>query len=157
MINTLSGTIVASPGPGGSFPTVTDGHITLEVGGIGYLVFVVARTDLRTIAGEKVPTRKFYIHEHIIAAQQGPSKYDLYGFETQEERKLFRALLQHCEGVGPLIALKIMNIAPPEQLLQAVRLGNTKYLERGTGPKIAQRIVLGLGKYAATEAAKTLV
>ena len=143
MINTLSGTIVADDSG--------YGYVTLSVNSVGYLVFVVGRTDV-----DNAP-RKFYIHEHIIAAQQGPSKYDLFGFETEAERKLFRALMQHCEGVGPLIALKIMNIAPPEQLLQAVRLGNTKYLERGTGPKIAQRIVLGLGKYAATEAAKTLV
>ena len=139
MINTLTGTIIVEDcGPG---------FITLESGGIGYLVFVVSRTNIAHGAIEK-----FYIHENIMCAQQGPSKHDLYGFETEEERRLFRALIAECEGVGPSTAMKAMNIAPPVQLLQAIRMGNEKYLERGVGTRTAARIVLGLGKYAATAA-----
>ena len=141
MINTLTGNInVADSGPG---------FITLEIGGIGYLVFVVGRI---TIPGQQ---RKFYIHENITAAQQGPSKHDLYGFETEEERRLFRALMQNCDRVGPSTAMKVMNVAPPEQLLQAIRLGNVKYLERGVGEKTAPQIILAMGKYAAAAAVKT--
>jgi Holliday junction resolvasome RuvABC DNA-binding subunit len=82
----------------------------------------------------------------------GPSKYDLYGFETEVERELFRAMLKNCDRVGPAAAMRAMNIAPPQQLLQAIRLGNTKYFERGVGEKTAQQIVLGMGRWAANEA-----
>jgi Holliday junction resolvasome RuvABC DNA-binding subunit len=139
VINTLTGTIsVEESGPG---------FITLQVGGIGYLVFVVGRTDVSN------PISKFYIHENITAAQQGPSKHDLYGFETQEERLLFRALLANCDRVGPSTAMKVMSVAPPEQLLQAIRLSNEKYISRGVGEKTAQQVILGMGKWAMTEAA----
>ena len=70
---------------------------------------------------------------------------------------LFRAMIHNCDRVGPSAAMKAMNVAPPEQLLQAIRLGNVKYLERSVGEKTAQQIVLGLSKYAANEAAKELV
>lgn len=147
MLNTLTGNIIGEDsGPG---------FVTLEINGVGYCVFVVGRTEVpRSEAPGSVvrAPRKFYIHENIVAAQQGPSKYDLYGFETQEERRLFRALISECEGVGPSTAMKAMNISPPEQLLQAIRLGNEKYLERGVGTRTAARIILGLGKYAAAEA-----
>ena len=143
MINTLLGLIITEAcGPG---------YITLEVNGIGYQVFVVDRTDISVNLTEPAGTRRrFFIHENIVAAQQGPSKYDLYGFETQVERNFFRALLRNCDKVGPSAAMKCMNVAPPEQLLQAIRMGNVKYLERGLGEKTAQNVILGMGKYAVT-------
>lgn len=141
MIETLEGTIVKDDcGPG---------YLTLAANGIGYQVFVVGRTIPANELG------KFYIHENIVAAQQGPSKHDLYGFETKEERALFRAILKNCDRVGPSAAMKTMNIAPPEQLLQAIRMGNVKYLERGIGEKTAQSVILGMGKYAAEAGSRT--
>jgi Holliday junction resolvasome RuvABC DNA-binding subunit len=143
MINTLTGTII--PDDSGA------GFITLEVGNVGYMVHVVARTSHPSIV-IRHPQRKFYIHENLALAKMGPSKYDLYGFETEVERELFRAMLKNCDRVGPAAAMRAMNIAPPQQLLQAIRLGNTKYFERGVGEKTAQQIVLGMGRWAANEA-----
>ena len=140
------------------------------VNGVGYQVFVVGRTDISAPRFPEVSrqgtcdaaalneyerraSRKFFIHENLAFAAQGPSRHDLFGFETEKERELFRALLK-CDGVGPVTAMSAMNIAPPEQFLQAVRLGNVKYIERGVGEKTAQKIILGLGKYAAKQAAR---
>ena len=152
MINTLTGEII--PADSGV------GYITLKVNGVGYQVMVVARTDmapqfyethLNGIPAKLISDRKFYIHENIVAAAQGPSKYDLYGFETERERALFRALMKNCDKVGPVAAMKAMNIAPPSELLQAIRMGSEKYMERGVGAETAKRILLGMAKYAVSE------
>jgi Holliday junction resolvasome RuvABC DNA-binding subunit len=137
MINTLTGEVIHKDS--------SEEYLTLGVGGIGYLVFVTNRVS--DIA------RKLYIHEHIVMASQGPSKHDLYGFETPEEREMFRALIKYCDKMGPSTAMKVMNIAPPSQLLQAIRMGNAKYFERGCGEKTANNVILGMGKYAVTAAA----
>lgn len=130
--------------------------VCLEANSIGYHIYVTDSTRqsiLSLVASvEKLnaqpvpmpiptspPTEKLYIHEHI-----SEDAHDLYGFDTAKERWLFRQIMT-THGVGAKTAMKIMNIAPPAQLVQVIRMGNQKYLERGVSEKVAANVILKLG------------
>ena len=70
---------------------------------------------------------------------------DLYGFASQEERRLFQ-LLTSVSGVGPKAALAILSSSTPENLALSIITGDEKALTaaQGVGKKIAQRVILEL-------------
>ena len=70
---------------------------------------------------------------------------DLYGFSSQEERRLFQ-LLTSVSGVGPKAALAILSSSTPENLALSIITGDEKALTaaQGVGKKIAQRVILEL-------------
>lgn len=69
----------------------------------------------------------------------------LYGFATEEERRLFLELLK-VGGVGPKQALRILSGAPLDSIIRAIDDGAVEDLARfpGLGTKTAQKIVLTL-------------
>lgn len=70
---------------------------------------------------------------------------DLYGFASQEERKLFQQLTS-VSGVGPKAALAILSSTSPANLAMSIITGDEKSLTAapGVGKKIAQRVILEL-------------
>ena len=70
---------------------------------------------------------------------------DLYGFSSQEERRLFQ-LLTSVSGVGPKAALAVLSSSTPENLALSIITGDEKALTaaQGVGKKIAQRVILEL-------------
>ena len=70
---------------------------------------------------------------------------DLYGFSSQEERRLFQ-LLTSVSGVGPKAALAVLSSSTPENLALSIITGDEKALTaaQGAGKKIAQRVILEL-------------
>ena len=66
----------------------------------------------------------------------------LYGFLDAAERDWFR-LLTTVQGVGAKVALAILTIATPEQLLQTIAAQDKALLNRasGVGPKLAARLL----------------
>ncbi|OGB96868.1 hypothetical protein A3F06_00645 [candidate division TM6 bacterium RIFCSPHIGHO2_12_FULL_36_22] len=72
----------------------------------------------------------------------GPS---LFGFETRAQREMFSIVLS-CNGVGPKMALSLLNELSPEQLVHAVTSHDFKALSKvsGIGPKKAEQIVIQL-------------
>lgn len=70
---------------------------------------------------------------------------DLYGFSSQEERRLFQ-LLTSVSGVGPKAALAILSSSTPENLALSIITEDEKALTaaQGVGKKIAQRVILEL-------------
>ena len=72
----------------------------------------------------------------------GPS---LFGFATVAQREMFRIVLG-CTGVGPKMALALLNELSPEQLVSAVTQHDFKALSSvsGIGPKKAEQIVIQL-------------
>ena len=70
---------------------------------------------------------------------------ELFGFFKHEERDLFRRLIS-VSGVGPKVALCILNALSPSEFSLAVATGDYKTISRskGVGPKLAQRIILEL-------------
>lgn len=112
--------------------------VVLNVGGVGYKVFVGVET-LRKIA-EKGTSVKLWTHQHVRE-----DSLDLYGFLVYAELDLFELLLG-ISGVGPKSALGILAIAPVDTLKKAIAAGDTSYLTRvsGIGRKTAEKVVLEL-------------
>lgn len=69
----------------------------------------------------------------------------LYGFLSQQEKKLFKQLLG-VNGVGPKAALGILSALRPEDLRIALISGDAKAIAKapGVGVKTAQRLILDL-------------
>lgn len=69
----------------------------------------------------------------------------LYGFLSQQEKKLFKQLLG-VNGVGPKAALGILSALRPEDLRIALISGDAKAIAKapGVGMKMAQRLILDL-------------
>src|SRR5437764_13713486 len=95
MIDRVSGTIL-SRGP-------TD--VVIDVHGVGLLLEISLATS-DTLASRAIGDRATLLaHLHILTNEPGVR---LYGFATEEERRLFRLLLP-IKGVGPSTALRILS------------------------------------------------
>jgi Holliday junction DNA helicase RuvA len=110
-------------------------HIDLDVGGVGYEVWVPG-TVLRKLVTEQPVTLLTHCHIREDA-------FTIFGFLREEERLLFRMLLG-VTGVGPKVALSVMSFMSVKQFGQAVRENNVAGLAKipGLGKKTAQRIIL---------------
>jgi Holliday junction DNA helicase RuvA len=110
----------------------------IDVHGVGYLVHLSAATLLQLPPrGEPVALRTItHVREDAL---------DLYGFLTEEEEGVFRALIE-VKGVGPRAAQKILSGIPPRDLAQAVAHGDVARLTKvpGVGKKTAERLVVEL-------------
>lgn len=109
--------------------------VTIDVGGVGYLVFASART-LAALppAGEMV---SLLIETHVRE-----DHIHLYGFATPDERNWFR-LLMEVQGVGARVALQLLSVLSPADLASAIAAQDAGPLTAasGVGPKLARRIV----------------
>lgn len=115
-----------------------DDWAMIDVGGVGYVVFCSGRTlSQLPFAGE---TASVMVETHVRE-----DHIHLYGFIDQGERDWFR-LLGTVQGVGAKMALSILSVLAPENLLQAIAAQDKSALTRasGVGPKIAGRIVAEL-------------
>jgi Holliday junction DNA helicase RuvA len=110
----------------------------VDVGGVGYLVFCSARTLARMprSGGPIELTVETHVREDHI---------HLYGFPDEAERDWFR-LLTTVQGVGAKVAMAILGVMGPDELLQAIAAGDRAGLTRaaGVGPKLASRVVAEL-------------
>jgi Holliday junction DNA helicase RuvA len=112
--------------------------VLLDVGGVGYEVFVPLSTFARLPdVGKRVALR---IHTHLRE-----NALQLFGFASELERDVFELLL-HASRVGPKLALTVLSGLEAERVLAAIRGGNPAALQvvSGVGAKLAQRIVLEL-------------
>ena len=114
-------------------------YIIMDVGGVGYKVFVNAET-LGQISKAQDTRNKLWTHLH--QREEGP---ELYGFSRPEELELFETLIG-VSGVGPRTALGILNVAPLDMLRRAIATGDISYLTKvsGIGRKTAERILVEL-------------
>jgi Holliday junction DNA helicase RuvA len=125
---------------------VTDENaIVLENNGIGFEINVSSNTFVQT-AGKAEAMLYTYLHvkEDGIA---------LYGFSTDEERKMFLNLIT-VSGVGPKVALNILSGISPRDLAVSIASQDSSMLQRvkGIGKKTAERIILELKEKVAGEA-----
>jgi holliday junction DNA helicase RuvA len=69
----------------------------------------------------------------------------LFGFASRERRDLFNLLLL-ASGVGPKMALSLLDSLSVAEVVQAVASGHYKTLTtaKGVGPKLAQKLVIEL-------------
>lgn len=115
----------------------TGEQIILDVGGVGYGVYVTYEDHGRLASGERA---KLYIYEHIRE-----SAHDLFGFALPDTKRLFEQLLG-VNGVGPKMALSVLNIGNSSQVRAAIAGGDTKAIQKanGVGKRVAERIVVDL-------------
>jgi Holliday junction DNA helicase RuvA len=113
-------------------------HVVLDVGGVGYLVQLSARTAsaIGAVGGEAVLLTELHVREDAMT---------LYGFGNGAERDWFR-LLTGVQGVGGRVALAILSVLAPDEVSRAVAAGDKAMVARanGVGPKLALRIVTEL-------------
>jgi Holliday junction DNA helicase RuvA len=112
--------------------------LTLDVNQVGYDVQIVPRLVQELPAmGEPA---QIFTHLHVREDQMV-----LFGFGSMAERDLFRQLVS-VSGIGPQLALALLDTLGLQGLVQAIVSGNTRTLSRtpGVGSKTAERIALEL-------------
>jgi len=131
----------------GKLETKSSTYVVVDVNGIGYKIFM-SGTAISEMAetGEEVK-----IHTHYYVREDNIS---LYGFNTQEELKMFELLLS-VSGVGAKSAIAMLSAIKPSSFALAVISNDVKALTKipGVGPKSAQRIILELKDKLKTEQA----
>jgi Holliday junction DNA helicase RuvA len=112
-------------------------HAVIDVGGVGYKVFVTSDTLHHLKIGTQT---KFWTHNAVRE-----DALDLYGFLSKNDRDFFELLLT-ISGIGPKSALNILSLVSVETLSGAIRTGSTAHLVKvsGIGRKTAEKIVLEL-------------
>lgn len=127
MIATLTGVVAEK----------TIDEVVLEVSGVGYGLLVTNEDYGRLGAGDLT---KLYIYEHIRE-----SAHDLFGFTAQDTKQLFELLLG-VNGVGPKMALSVLNTGTDAAVRAAIAGGDTKSIQKasGVGKRVAERIVVEL-------------
>ena len=121
----------------GLIKTKGEGWLLVEVAGLGYRVFA----PQSVIDGVRIGEDAFlHTHHHITETSQA-----LYGFISQEEREFFDLLLS-ISGIGPKVAMNVLNAASISEIRAAVIEDNADILTSisGIGAKTAKRIVLEL-------------
>lgn len=121
----------------GTIGMVTPENVVVENNGIGYQVYTPNPFVFSTTQKEPV---KIYIYQHVredIIA--------LYGFQTMEEKTLFKKLL-NVSGIGPKGALAILAFGDPMQVIGAIEDENEAFLVKfpGVGKKTARQMILDL-------------
>lgn len=113
-------------------------QIIIDVGGVGYLVFIPLSTFEKLPAcGEVVSVLTItYVREDA---------FHLYGFATPGEREMF-TVLNTVNGIGTKLALAALSTLSPDALIKAVLLEDVMQLAQipGVGKRIAMRLVVEL-------------
>ncbi|MDH4980882.1 Holliday junction branch migration protein RuvA [Hyphomicrobium sp. D-2] len=121
----------------GKVDAVGESFLIVDVNGVGYEVQASTRTLRNLKAGDDVSlTIDTHVREDAIR---------LFGFASEVERSWFR-VLQAVQGVGSKVALALLGTLSPQELANAIALGDWASVEQapGIGKKLALRIVAEL-------------
>ena len=112
--------------------------LAIDANGVAYFMNTTLTSLSR--AGEIGAETTMYTYLHIRE-----DIMELYGFATQEEKRMFLMLLS-VSGVGPKAALSILSVLSPENFALAVVTDDVKSITKaaGVGPKLAKRLILEL-------------
>jgi Holliday junction DNA helicase RuvA len=113
-------------------------QLTVDVGGLGYELEAPMSTFFHLPAvGEEVR-----LLTHLVVREDA---HVLYGFATEDERRLFRSLIR-VSGVGPKIALALLSGISVSAFAQCVSTGDSAALTRvpGVGRKTAERLIVDM-------------
>lgn len=112
--------------------------VLLEVQGVGYEIVVSAGLLHKLPSpGQEI---ELYTHLHVRE-----DLLQVYGFASLQERAMFQVLL-NARGIGPKVALSIIDVFAGEDLAAVLERGEVEPLMRvpGVGKKTAQRLILEL-------------
>ena len=126
MIGFLRGRLAAKQPP----------QLLVDVGGVGYEV----EAPMSTFYGLPGLGEAVALFTHLVVREDA---HILFGFGTDGERRLFRALLK-ISGVGPKLALGILSGASVEDFLRTIEAEDVAMLTRipGIGRKTAERVLI---------------
>jgi Holliday junction DNA helicase RuvA len=126
MIGSLRGRIASKLPP----------QLTIDVGGVGYEV----EAPMSTFFHLPQVGHDVQLLTHLVVREDA---HVLYGFATEEERRLFRAVIK-VSGVGPKIALALLSGISVEAFAQCVQNQDAAALTRvpGIGRKTAERLLV---------------
>ncbi len=114
------------------------GYIVMDVGGLGYKIFMSDKS-IENVGkiGEKVTVHTYYrVMEDDIS---------IFGFKTKEELRMFELLIS-VSGVGAKSAITMLSSIEPSDFAIAIVSDDVNTLKKipGVGLKTAQRIILEL-------------
>ena len=126
MIGSLNGLIISKK----------PSEVLLEVNGIGYEIYIPLSTSFKLPSVDQT----VQLLTHLIVRED---QHTLYGFITENERKLFRALIK-ISGVGPKLALTILSGINVEGFIRSVQMQDVDTLIHlpGIGKKTAERLLV---------------
>jgi Holliday junction DNA helicase RuvA len=126
MIGSLRGTLASKQAP----------LIIIECGGVGYEVETPMSTflELPSIGDD------LFLHTHLLVREDAQT---LYGFNTEDERSLFRTLLR-ISGVGAKMSLAILSTMTVADFQRCVQYEDSAMLVKipGVGKKTAERLII---------------
>jgi Holliday junction DNA helicase RuvA len=117
--------------------SITPDKAIIEVGGVGFTVSITSQTSASLSLG--APASLFTT---LVVREDSLT---LFGFADDASRALFE-LLQTVSGIGPKVALSILNSLSADQLAKSVATEDVGAIEKvpGIGRKGAQRLILEL-------------
>ena len=112
-------------------------HVVIECGGVGYLVSI-SFTTFEALSDDE----SIFLNIYMVVREDAMT---LYGFATQEERKMF-LLLIGVSGVGANTARLILSAMDPAMTTEVIASGDSDTMKKvkGIGAKTAQRIIIDL-------------
>ena len=112
-------------------------YIINDVNGIGYFLYITLQTF-----GDVPDKGRIRLLTQFIVREDSQK---LYGFSSEEERKMFNALI-NVSGVGANTAMLILSSLKSEELVSAILGDDVALLKKikGIGAKSAQRIIIDL-------------
>ena len=119
------------------------GEITVDVGGVGYRVIVPSGQLARMISAQTISgSAEVTLFVHTSVREDAIT---LYGFPTRDDRTCFELVLT-AHGVGPSLALAILNMHTPDSLRTALATDDVDALTAvpGVGKKTAARLLVEL-------------
>lgn len=126
MIGRISGILLEKKPPG----------MLVDVQGVGYEI----QAPMSTFYQLPATGAGVILHTHLVVREDAQQ---LFGFHTEQERMLFRALIR-ISGVGPKVALGILSGMAVDEFVQAVNRNDSGAMTRipGVGKKTAERLLV---------------
>ena len=126
MINHIDGKLVDK----------TPTHVVIDCNGVGYSINI----SLQTFS--KINDERCKLFTHLSVKEDS---HTLYGFITENERKLFRNLIS-VSGVGPSTAQVILSTYKSDEIINYISASDVAAIKnvKGIGLKTAQRIIIDL-------------
>ena len=126
MIGRLHGTLLSKQAP----------QLLIDINGVGYEV----SAPMSTFYSLPDVDESITLHTHLVVREDA---HTLYGFATENERAMFRALIK-VNGVGAKLALTILSGISAEDFILCIMDSDTAGLTRlpGVGKKTAERLIV---------------
>jgi Holliday junction DNA helicase RuvA len=126
MIGRLSGQLLVRQPP----------QLLIDVNGVGYEV----EAPMSTFYSLPEVGDKVTLHTHLVVREDA---HTLFGFATENERAMFRALIK-VNGVGAKLALTILSGISADDFIRCVMDSDAAGLTRlpGVGKKTAERLIV---------------